>query len=356
MVLFNQQAARLPGSDIVISAWILDRNLADLHQAAVLYRLCRRSARPPDAPARAAARWCMRCRWRCSARRGAFYGNVGSAVTDGWSYLPVYRRPDDRAADSRAGAAQDAADCQAAEHDLDRRFHRRALRQVAGPGGAGSRHRAAGGAAVYRAAARRADDVVQHDRARAYSQPRLRPIACRPGPIPACMWPSPWPCSRSSSVPATSIRANRIRASSARSRSNPSSSSAAFLHRRPVRDLRHVRRPARSVRPGADSSRISSICSTTPLITPRFVTTRGPGDRRDALPASPVPCRRGREYRYPRSEHRALAVSALSVPDVAVRGAAGRGGSDHFRRQTRSIRIALFLPCRWHAGMPIGWR
>ena len=90
-----------------------------------------------------------------------FFGSVGFATRTGVDFLAIYRRPDpdDRVLHAAAAPRDQAGEI--AEHHLDRRFHRRALRQE--PGGRrhgrgdrdhrlGSLHRAAaqGGGVVAR--------------------------------------------------------------------------------------------------------------------------------------------------------------------------------------------------------------
>ena len=135
-----------------------------------------------------------------------FFGSVGSASRTGYEFLTIYIGPaaDDRAVLAAAGAHR--ATGQGPEHHLDRRLHRRALRQ--GPGG--RRHRRADRDrrhhSLHRAAAQ-SGVVLARNHPRAYhAGHRASPARC--SATSRCSWRCRWRPSRCCSAPAISTPPN----------------------------------------------------------------------------------------------------------------------------------------------------
>ncbi len=135
-----------------------------------------------------------------------YFGSVGVASRSGFDFLPIYIGPILVFAVGWKLLADDRRNRQAPEHHLDRRFHRRALRQKRIAGRARGSHRRRRHHSLHLDTAQgrflcardHDDDAWLVDRR---SRPRCRSARTLPSSSP-----SPWPLSPCCSAPAISTR------------------------------------------------------------------------------------------------------------------------------------------------------
>ncbi|CAD5379949.1 hypothetical protein OF001_U90089 [Pseudomonas sp. OF001] len=223
-------------------------------------------------------------------------------------------RPAAAAAVHAADAGQDDPDQQAGEHHLDRRLHRRALRQVALAGDHRRPDLPGRRAALHRPAAQGHRPRRQPAHRRSAQRQRHR----RPGHRADRL------------VGAGAVHHPVRHAQPRRHRAPPrhgdggglrvAGQAAGLPRRRRVRHLGAVRRRRRPAGAGAGGPRAGGVLAPPGGLDRHGSADRG-GDDGDHLPAAAVPRHRGGEYRAARPQPGALGISPVPGAGGAVRGA-----------------------------------
>ena len=265
-----------------------------------------------------------------------FFGSVGLATRTGFEFLTIYVGPIIMIGLCYPLHHAGGAPRQGAEHHLDRRLHRRALRQVAGGRGDGGADRHHQHDPLHRAAAQSGVGVARHHHRRRAARHRGQHAGARrhravrravDGGLRGAVRHPPHRRHRAPGRP------------DARDRDRVAGQADRLPRGRRVRDVLDVRRAGGPVHAGDAAGRHRRDAQ------PRLSVRHGRGDDaavavRDPAAAAAIPRHRGREPRRARGQARGLAVPALPRADQPVRAAdRARRHADVLRRQRRQRHV-----------------